>query len=75
MVFWYFLQLQLVRIHRTHNFSISGMIFYHPGYYDANHAMLFHLAPHPFYGRSASAGMSAFAAGDSIAAGTYLRGE
>lgn len=60
------------------------MIFYQPGYYDAHQrqqahqqAMLLHYAQQPFYGngRSNGAGMSAFATGESVAAGTYLRGE
>lgn len=59
------------------------MIFYQPpGYYGSNQrqqayqqAMLLHYAQQPYYGRSAGAGMSAFATGESIAAGTYLRGE
>lgn len=58
------------------------MIFYQPAYYDVNQrqqayqqAMLLHYTQQPTYGRSAGAGMSAFATGETIAAGTYLRGE
>lgn len=57
-------------------------MFYQPAYYDVNQrsrayqqAMLLHYGQQPFYGRSSGAGMSAFATGDSVAAGTYLRGK
>lgn len=58
------------------------MIYYQPGYYDAGQhqqayqqAMLLHYAQQPYYGRSVGAGMSAFATGEQVVAGTYLRGE
>lgn len=58
-------------LHSSH-FHLQGMVYYQMPYYSPYHqAMLVHYAP-PSHGRSA--GTSAFAAGDAVAAGTIVKG-
>lgn len=65
--FFFFLNL-----HSSHFHLKGGMVYYQMPHYSPYHqAMLVHYAP-PSYGRSA--GTSAFAAGDAVAAGTIVRG-
>lgn len=56
---------------KTIYFSGLGMVFYHMPYYNPHQAMLMHYSPQSG-GRSSST--SAFATGDTVAAGSVVRG-
>lgn len=77
-----FLQTPFVSIQHQY-FFLSGMLVYQvPGYYNsqlrnqAYQTMLVHYSQNPYAGRGVGeAGTSAFASGDTIAAGSLLKGK